>query len=167
MAVYTVHQPPPRTAGELPNPERFAFVRDGFYLWAFLLTPLWMLWHRLWLALVIYLVVCGALDAALLRLGASRGLIGLVGVSISLLVGLEGGTLRRRAFGRRGWINVSLVSADDLEDAERRFFEVWVRSQPARHGATAVAAAPAVPVRRMMPPGPDVIGLFPEPGTNS
>ena len=52
MSVYTVHEPPLRAAEASPDPERFVFVRDGFYFWAFLLTPLWMLWHRLWLVLV-------------------------------------------------------------------------------------------------------------------
>ena len=31
------------------------FVRDGFHFWAFLLAPLWLLVHRLWLALLGYL----------------------------------------------------------------------------------------------------------------
>ena len=43
MAVYTVHEPPPRE-GEAARatPTRFVFVRDGFYFWAFLFGPLWM-----------------------------------------------------------------------------------------------------------------------------
>ena len=36
------------------DPERFVFVRDGFYFWAFLLGPVWMLWRRLWLVLRVY-----------------------------------------------------------------------------------------------------------------
>ena len=46
------------------------FVRDGFYFWAFLLGPLWMLWRRLWLVLVVYLV---GIDGAFSRaVGARR-----------------------------------------------------------------------------------------------
>ena len=57
MPVYTVHEPPPREDEDAPTPpDRFAFVRDGFHFWAFLLAPLWMLWHRLWLVLLLYLV---------------------------------------------------------------------------------------------------------------
>jgi len=26
--------------------------RDGFFVWAFIFGPLWLLWHRLWLALL-------------------------------------------------------------------------------------------------------------------
>ena len=60
MPAYTVHEPPLREAksvGEAaPDPERFVFVRDGFHFWAFLLGPLWMLAHRMWLVLVLYLI---------------------------------------------------------------------------------------------------------------
>ena len=53
MTVFTVHEPPPRKNEETASPVRFAFVRDGFYFWAFLLGPVWMLCHRLWLVLLI------------------------------------------------------------------------------------------------------------------
>ncbi len=73
MSVYTVHEPPLRAAGALAEPERFVFVRDGFYWWAFLLTPLWMLRHRLWLVLVIYLVSSAVLETAMRVLGGVGG----------------------------------------------------------------------------------------------
>ena len=42
------------------------------HVWAFLFAPLWLLWHRLWLALVLYVVVrCGRRRGSAL-LGASR-----------------------------------------------------------------------------------------------
>ena len=56
MPTFTVHAPPPRQGETTSAPERFVFVRDGFHAWAFLLTPLWLLLHRLWLAFVIYVV---------------------------------------------------------------------------------------------------------------
>ena len=52
MPTYTVHEPPPRKNESVAAPERFVFVRDGFYFWAFVLAPLWLLVRRLWLALV-------------------------------------------------------------------------------------------------------------------
>ena len=51
MPTYTVHAPPPRKGEAATKPERFVFVRDGFYFWAFVLAPFWLLVHRLWLAL--------------------------------------------------------------------------------------------------------------------
>lgn len=165
MSVYTVHEPPRRAADALSEPERFIFVRDGFYWWAFLLTPLWMLRHRLWLVFVIYLVITAALDAALRQAGASALAIALVGIAISLLVGFEASTLWRQTLRRRHWASVGIVSGDDLEDAERRFFDSWLRNQAARGGAPR-PSAPMPPVAAATnASGPsDVIGLFPEPG---
>ncbi len=47
------------------------------------------------------------------------------------MIGLEASTLRRFTLRRRGWRNVGVVSGDDLEDAERRFFDAWVRARRA------------------------------------
>ena len=57
MSVYTVYEPPLKAHQSAPDPERFVFVRDGFSFWAFLLAPLWMLRHRMWLVFLGYLVV--------------------------------------------------------------------------------------------------------------
>ena len=72
MAVYTVHQPPLKKYEAAPDPERFAFVRDGFSFWAFLLGPLWMLRHRMWLVLLGYIVVAVAHAGRLARWSARR-----------------------------------------------------------------------------------------------
>ena len=168
MSVYTVHEPPPHSGAAASDVERFAFVRDGFAFWAFLLAPLWMLRHRMWLVLVFYIAVSAALEILVQVFGASASVAGLIGILISLLVGLEAGTLRRFTLGRRGWKNIGVVSGEDLEDAERRFFDAWLGRAAAQPGVTAAAtrslpSAPATSVPRM-PQAPDVIGLFPEPG---
>jgi hypothetical protein len=159
MTVFTVHQPSPRKNEEVAPPDRFAFVRDGFYVWAFLLGPLWMLWNRLWLVLVIYLAGTAAIQVALWALGVSGAVKFAVGVLIAFLVGCEAGTLRRWSLRRR-WSNVGLVVAPNQETAERRFFESW--SADAAASPPPAAAAPP-PSMRMPEPAPDVIGLFPEP----
>lgn len=166
MSVYTVHEPPLRAAELSAKPERFAFVRDGFYWWAFLLTPLWMLRHRLWLVLVIYLVGTAVLDTVLHIVGVSDFVITVVGILISLLAGFEASTLRRFTLRRRRWKNVGVVSGDDIEDAEQRFFGAWVRHAAQGGAASTATSAPAPPAPT--PPGTPaasgVIGLFPEPG---
>ena len=167
MSVYTVHQAPTR-AEAASAAERLIFVRDSFSWWAFLLAPLWMLRHRMWLVLLGYVVVAGAIEVALVRFGASRTAIAIVGLLISLLVGLEASTLRLVALRRRGWSNIGIISGDDLEDAERRFFDAWLHEAPA-HSSPISAVAPgpmgggALGGSRV-PQTPSVIGLFPEPG---
>ena len=164
MSVYTVHEPPQRFAAA-PDAERFTFVRDGFSFWAFLFGPLWMLRHRMWLVLIGYVAILGCLEAVVSLFGGSVAIAGLISFLISLLVGLEAGTLRRFTLNRRGWNNIGVVSGDDLEDAERRFFDAWVRRSAAQPVTSAVAtpSAPSVPIQRARQ-APDVVGLFPEPG---
>jgi hypothetical protein len=160
MAVYTVHQPPLRAAAA---PERFVFVRDGFSFWAFLLGPLWMLRHRMWLVLICYVAVTVILAAALQAVRASPGAGFGVAALLALLVGFEAGTLRRFTLGRRGWTQVGVVAGDGLELAERRFFDAW-----AEEAAVPPHATPAAPSAIRVPQGTsDVLGLFPEPGASS
>ncbi len=165
MALYTVHQPPIRAGIAVPDAVRFAFVRDGFSVRAFLLAPIWMLYHRMWLVLAGYLVVAGGLGVALTAGQASGAVKALAMLVVEILLGLEAGTLRRFSLQRRGWQNIGIVSGSDLEDAERRFFAAWLKSAPAAAGAHIPPAGP-VPAGYAVRSdgGSDVIGLFPESG---
>jgi Protein of unknown function (DUF2628) len=164
MSVYTVHEPPLRAAEMSPDPERFVFVRDGFYFWAFLLTPLWMLWHRLWLVLLIYVVVMFGIENAMHYAGIGVAAGYPVAALISLLVGMEAGTLRRWTLAQRGFRQVGIVGGSNAEAAERRFFDAWVGAAAAKPSEPTTGAAP--PPMPHMPPAPDIIGLFPEPGAS-
>jgi Protein of unknown function (DUF2628) len=172
MSIYTVYEPPLKAHESAPNPERFVFVRDGFSFWAFLLAPWWMLRHRLWLALTGYVILAIALSVALRFAGASTTVTLIAGVLFSLLVGFEAATLRRFKLSRRGWKNVGIVVGDDLESAERRFFDAWVNktwvnkswTDPSAADGAPRASSPAMGVAMARRPSSEVIGLFPQPG---
>jgi hypothetical protein len=171
MPVYTVHAP--LTAGaDLRSTDRFVFVRDGFHLWAAVLGVIWLAWHRLWLALIGWIVVIAAIDFLLLRLGIDRGTVALADVLLAILLGFEASSLKRWSLSRGSWRQLDIVVGDDRDAAERRFFERWA----ARRGANAYdnrtmdRGAPP-PTRDSQgihnpPPLPhsSIIGLFPEPG---
>src|SRR6202040_943693 len=74
MPVYTVHAPVTNGADSAAT-DRFAFVRDGFHFWAAVLGPVWLGWHRLWLALTGWIVLMAAIDVAMVRLGVDSGAI--------------------------------------------------------------------------------------------
>jgi len=166
MSIYTVHMPAPTAQQSTPDPDRFVFVRDGFSFWAFVITPVWMLWHRLWLVFAAYVVLVLLLTGGLQLLGASGAVTFTVGVLIALLVGIEAGTLRRLTLARRRFSNVGIVVGEDIETAERRFFDAWLHRVPRGSAST-----PA-PVQVTIPPGsaafsgggPGIVGLFPQPG---
>ncbi len=168
MAVYTVHQPPLKKFEAAADPERFAFVRDGFSFWAFLLGPLWMLRHRMWLVLVGYIVVAVGMQVALRLVGASSGGSAFAAFMLALLVGMEAGTLRRFTLGRRRWRNVGTIVGADRDTVERRFFDSWVRGETLAPITPPMprAASPAASAHRGASPAPDVIGLFPQPGAH-
>ena len=162
MSVYTVHEPQRnerRRDDALAHTSRFVFVRDGFHFWAFLLAPLWMLRHRMWLEVVVYFLVVGAISFALRRLGIEGAGVW-IAFLIALLVGIEASSLRRWKLSRRRFSNLGVVVGDDLEDAERRFFDGWVADERP-------AAPPPASPPMMRPPAAlsnDIIGLFPQPG---
>jgi len=177
MSIYTVYEPPLKAHESAPDPERFVFVRDGFSFWAFLLAPWWMLRHRLWLALVCYVILAVALSVALRWIGTSAAVAIIAGALFSLLVGFEAATLRRFGLARRGWRNVGIVVGDDVESAERRFFDAWANKtwanktwdnktwaeRPSVDGVPR-ASSPAMGVPMARRPSSEVIGLFPQPG---
>ena len=165
MPTYTVHAPPPRQGETRSAPERFVFVRDGFHFWAFVLAPLWLLAHRLWLAFIIYALGYGVLGSVFFFLRVSANAQVLAGLAIALLMGFEASSIWRWTLTRRRWSALGFVVGEDAEMAEQRFFANWAKSAPA---SSPVSAPPtpsySTPVRRGPPSPTDVIGLFPEPG---
>src|SRR5438128_2754611 len=172
MPVYTVHAPVDAGVEVQRAADRFVFVRDGFHFWAFLLGPLWLAWHRLWLALVGYIGIMAAVEVALsqLRTGAAIRFIAMF--LIALLMGFEAASLRRWTLSRRKWRQLDIVVADDTETAERRFFDRWASVQRRLSSAPTVDRGAPPPTRGVPdPPFPkrasqhgDIIGLFPQPG---
>lgn len=165
MPTYTVHEPLPRKTESVTAPERFVFVRDGFYFWAFVLAPLWLLVRRLWLAFFIYVALTIAIAVSLKLVGAPSLVQSAVALTIALLVGLEAASIWRWTLTRRGWKKLGFVVGEDAEMAEQRFYAAFAERVPRATDKTQAEPVYAAPVRRGPPQPSDVIGLFPEPGT--
>ena len=163
MPAFAVLEPPERHRSAIARAEGFIFLRERFSLGAFLFGPLWMIWHWLWIVLIIYLVVVGFIGYGLQVLGISWPVLAFVFGLIQLLIGLEATTLLRWTRLRHGWRDCGVVIADDLEMAERRFFENRTALRPAT--APVPMSTPAqLSAAQVEPSSPDIIGLFPEPG---
>ena len=161
MTTYLVFEPPERDGDPAARAERIVFVADRFSWGAFLVAPLWMLWRRLWLIFLAYLMLMAAVTVGLRFAGVGPGARFLVMALIALLVGFEAANLRRWALLRDGWRERGPIIGHDLAAAERRFFDAYMATAAAREAAAAgrPAAAPA-----SRPAAPDVVGLFPQPG---
>jgi hypothetical protein len=167
MPTYTVHAPPSRN-GSAADPQRFVFVRDGFYFWALVLTPLWLLSRRLWVVFIGYAIVMVAFEVGFYFLKLPDGSQFAIAALINILIALEAGTLQRWTYGRRKWSTLGLITGDDQEAAERRFFAQWVEradDEPAAAPPRPVAPPPVTPAPRAG--DNDIIGLFPQPGGRS
>ena len=165
MPISPCTQPPPRKDERRGAPERFAFVRDGFYFWAFLLAPLWMLLAP---------AVAGAVRlccrqwrahgrAAAARRCRRRVQFAVAVAVVALLVGFEAATLRRWTLRGGAGARSALWSATTSKTAERRFFADWAKQRRARRRRLPPAPPAPSPMRRAR--AADVIGLFPEPET--
>ena len=114
MPTYTVHAPTSRNSSAA-DPQRFEFVRDGFHFWAFLLAPVWLLYRRLWLAFIGYVVLIGVIELAYYFLKLPQGGQMAIDFLINLLIGLEASTLQRWTYARRRWTTLGIVTGDSLQ----------------------------------------------------
>ena len=171
MPVYTVHAPVNAAADARRLADRLLFVRDGFHFWAFLLGPLWLAWHRLWLALLGYIAMMVGVVVTLSLLHAGAGTRFIVLLLIAWLMGFEAASLWRWTVSRRKWRQLDVVVADDEETAERRFFDRWTARQRSVGNDQWAIDRGAPPPTRDIPgqafsrppssPHGDIIGLFP------
>lgn len=162
MAVYTVHAPVAPEVRE--ETDTFVFVRDGFHFWAMPFGPLWLIWHRLWLVLLGYVVLNVAVGVVLTLVGAPAGVRVLVFMLLALLMGLEAASLRRWSYSRGRWQQIDFVVADDEEAAERRFFDRWTSGEGTAHPPSHHVPTSPLQPRAMSGASQGIIGLFPEPG---
>ncbi|MEI9403288.1 DUF2628 domain-containing protein [Mesorhizobium argentiipisi] len=114
MAIYVVMAPP---AGNKAQDVRF--VRDSFTWPGFLVAPLWLAWHWMWIEAALTFIVMAILSVAGKRLGL-EGAGSLLSLLVSLYVGFEGQGLRIASLRRRGWREWGVVEAGNLTDAETR-----------------------------------------------
>jgi Protein of unknown function (DUF2628) len=157
MPAFTILEPPAYRQAVIDDADRFIFLPERFSLWAFLFGPLWMIWRRLWVVLIVYVVGIGLIVYALRLLSVDSSAVAVVLALIHLLIGLDATSLVRWTRIRHGWRECGIVIADDLDMAERRFFHNrMVLRTPARPSSMPAAGSPAART--------DIIGLFPEPG---
>ena len=163
MAVYTVHAPASFGVDVRTTPDKIVFVRDGFYFWAFIAAIVWLVWHRLWLATLGYLLLMLIAEFALSAAGADAGTRLIVMLVVALLMGFEAGSLRRWTLSRRKWRQIALVVANNERDAEQRFFERWSRETRTENGRGPSSSLPPMPRASL---ADDATGFFPAPGAS-
>lgn len=161
MKTYTVHFPK-GTAGITADAlAGAALIRDGFSWGAFLFGPFWLLWNRLWLAGFVLLVLESGFFTLLGHFAMGRFFDISINLAIMILFGLEGNSLKRWTYGRRGRPMAGIISGYDAAEAEAKMLAIGLhRMREAAPGIFPHPAAPT-PFSPAAKAPPDALGLFP------
>jgi len=162
MAIYTVHAPVSYGTDVRTTDDKVVFVRDGFYVWAFLAALIWLIWHRLWLALFAYIAISVLAEILFKWIGLGIEARFVVMFVFALLMGFEAGSLKRWKLSRGKWRQLAVISASSEEEAERRFFDRWTHPE-SDHDAGYSPALHPLPRASLTAPD-EVLGVFPQSG---
>lgn len=119
MKIYTVHIKPGMAAAQ----QRPVFIKEGFNFWAFLLTLLWTLYNRLWLASLLLFAFNVVLFIMLKNHMLSMYSVGAINFGFHLIIGFLANDWLRAKLARRGYIMADISASDTLLRAEQRYFE--------------------------------------------
>lgn len=157
MKLFTVHAPPDGSSDLAERAERMAFVKEGFS-WPALFVPLiWLLWHRMWWAVLGWLAAAAVIAVAGELAPGANGYMPAIALAFSLWFAAQANDLRRWSLDRKGWTVLGLAGGSSREESELGFFSRWL-SQVRRQPARAAVASPGPVHPRREEPG---IGLFP------
>jgi hypothetical protein len=160
MKLFTAHEPRNARPRDERAAEKIVFVKDGLS-WPALFVPLlWLLWHRLWLGLLLYVVAVAIVTGAVYFGSLPMAVQNIMFLLPNLWLMMEGNDLRRRKLARRGLVQTASVMGRTRDEAEQRFFAAWVRAE-------ASMSAPRGGASTFMTSRHDetgVLGVFPQPG---
>ena len=131
MRLYTVQFRP--EMGDVTAPD-VVLIKEGF-CWPALFVPLlWLIYHLQFLGLLAYLSATAILSAAVKYTGMEPLLGLLLSVVLSLLVASLANDWRRWRLAAKGYELVAIAAADNLRQAEQKFFHCdWLSARSANN----------------------------------
>ncbi len=166
MTVYSVYEPRTEAADFVARADRIAFVKEGFSWVAFLVPALWLIFYRMWLELIVFLVGFAALEWTFGTSDPGKTLFGWVSLGLFILFAFEANDLRAASLERRGYRLVGVASGRDRGQAELSFFRTWLPEQEKQARAperTSEKGGSGNPQATTRGESEEVIGLFPGP----
>lgn len=157
MRIYTVHELP----GAPLDGNGIVLVKEGFSFPAFAFLWVWLLYHRMWIALAIWIGLTVTLSWAMQDASGPAAAM-VVSLALNFMLGAEANDIRRWTLERKGYREAGLAAGASLEEAERNFFAKWDR--PLKVEEVRPVTAPVWPRRAPARKDGEVLGLFPEAG---
>ncbi len=164
MTLYSIYEPGDEQSDLDARADRVAFVKDGFSWPALFFPALWLIFHRMWIELIVLLIAFAALQWLYVSSVDGRAVLELAGFALVLLFAFEANDLRGFALARRGYQLIGVAMGEDREMAELSFFRSWLPRQSGPKAPEGGKPRPAPGPTRLRPSeGEEVIGLFPRP----
>ncbi len=131
MQIYSIFEPV-NGAAALDDPRSVIFLKEGFSWPAMIVPLLWMLYHRMWLVAVGYVVLSGGVAMLGQLFGSNETSAAIIGFGFGLIVAFEANGLRRWYLQRSGYRQVATVAEKNLPLAEARYFAARPVTPPAQ-----------------------------------
>jgi uncharacterized protein DUF2628 len=166
VTVYSVYEPSNEAADVEARANALQFVKEGFSWPAFFVPALWLIYCRMWIELILFIVIFGALQWTFGLDKPGQDVLGWILLVLFALFAFEANDLRGAALERRGYRLIGVAEGRGRTGAELSFFQTWLPQQakagraPGRRGERSRnkdVTATAAPQE-----GEDVIGLFPQ-----
>ena len=103
--------------------ETARFIREGFYIGAFLFGPFWTLFHRLWILTLVIVAFQVALQAVGEEIGLAEHSMLILQLAFQAAIAFTVDDRLRAQARRDGYITADIVVAESKPKAEQRFFE--------------------------------------------
>ena len=163
MTAYYVYEPDSEAPTVSARADALDFVKDGISWPALIVPAFWLIYHRMWIELLVYLAAYAALGWAMSYSQNGSDLLSWVAIALSLLFAFEANDLRRYALERKGYRQIGVAIGGSREAAELSFFRGWLPEQSISPKAPQRSTKNEAPVRVVPGGTEEVIGLFPRP----
>jgi hypothetical protein len=172
VTLYSVYEPPADAPDLAARAEALVFVKEGFSWPALFVPGLWLLYQRMWLELVVFVLIFALLAWAFGGSDAGQALLGWTSVAIVVLFAFEANDLKGAALERSGYRPAGVAIGRGVDAAELQFLRSWLPRQQDAAGEAegglqrprrATALASQAPAATRGAEGEEVIGLFPVP----
>ncbi len=104
-------------------------VSNSFNLWAFLISPIWALFNRVWVVFFIAIAI-ELIAASLIKLEVINYLQGNILTLVTyLIIGFEAGNFQEASLKNRGYTLFDIVYSKNEDDAKIRFIDKYNTNQ--------------------------------------
>ena len=119
MKFYAVHL---RRHGLDPDRD-VVLVKEGFSWPAFLLSFVWALWHRLWLAAALFGLAQAAISLGIYLVHPDPVSQTVLSLGLAAIIGYLAADIRQHKLTRQGFAFAGVVAGPDADQAYRRFLD--------------------------------------------